>query len=208
MILIISLCVFVLAYRFYAAFLAAKVLVVKSKNITPAHRLKDGHDYLPTNKFVLFGHHFAAIAGAGPLIGPVLAAQFGYLPGLMWILIGSVLAGAVHDYVILFASVRHNGAALHQIAKEYAGKLTGGTTAVAVLFIIVTALAGLSIAVVNALLESAWGTFTIAVTIPAAMLVGVYMMKLRKDKLVEASIIGVALLLFGVFLGIMCRIRT
>ncbi len=200
-ILVISLCVLTLAYRFYGAFLSAKVLVLDPKRETPSHKLKDGHDYLPTNKWVLFGHHFAAIAGAGPLIGPVLAAQFGYLPGLMWILIGSVLAGAVHDYVILFASVRHQGASLHQIARDYVGKLTGGSTAIAVLFIIVTALAGLSIAVVNALSQSAWGTFTIALTIPAAIFVGLYMTKFRKDKILEASIIGVALLLFGVFFG-------
>lgn len=200
-ILIISICVFALGYRFYASFLAAKVLAIDPGIKTPAHRMKDGHDYLPTNKLVLFGHHFAAIAGAGPLIGPVLAAQFGYLPGLMWILIGSVLAGAVHDYVILFASVRHNGEPLHKIARDYIGKTTGSATAAAVLFIIVTALAGLSIAVVNALAESAWGTFTIAVTIPAAMFVGIYMTKLRKDKIVEASVIGVVLLLFGVIFG-------
>ena len=200
-ILVISLCVLTLAYRFYGAFLSAKVLVLDPKRETPSHKLKDGHDYLPTNKWVLFGHHFAAIAGAGPLIGPVLAAQFGYLPGLMWILIGSVLAGAVHDYVILFASVRHQGASLHQIARDYVGKLTGGSTAIAVLFIIITALAGLSIAVVNALSQSAWGTFTIALTIPAALFVGLYMTKFRKDKILEASLIGVALLLFGVFFG-------
>jgi carbon starvation protein len=156
---------------------------------------------MPTNKWVLFGHHFAAIAGAGPLIGPVLAAQFGYLPGLMWILIGSVLAGGVHDYVILFASVRHNGEPLHRIAQNYVGRITGGATAAGVLFIIITALAGLSIVVVNALSESPWGTFTIAVTIPAAILVGVYMNVIRRDKIIEASIIGVALLLFGVIFG-------
>ncbi|MGD0566232.1 MAG: carbon starvation CstA family protein, partial [Candidatus Goldiibacteriota bacterium] len=200
-ILVISLCIFALAYRFYGAFLSAKVLVLDPAVVTPSHRLKDGHDYLPTNKWVLFGHHFAAIAGAGPLIGPVLAAQFGYLPGLMWILIGSVLAGGVHDYVILFASVRHNGVPLHRLAREYVGKITGGSTAIGVLFIIITALAGLSIVVVNALSESPWGTFTIAVTIPAAILVGVYMNVLRRDKIIEASLIGVALLLFGVIFG-------
>jgi len=177
------------------------VLVLDEKRVTPSHRLEDGHDYIPTNKWVLFGHHFAAIAGAGPLIGPVLAAQFGYLPGLMWILIGSVLAGAVHDYVILFASVRHNGEPLHKIAGLYIGRITGSSTAVGVIFIIITALAGLSISVVNALSSSPWGTFTIAVTIPAALLVGVYMKILRKDKIIEASIIGVALLLFGVIFG-------
>jgi carbon starvation protein len=195
------LCVFALAYRFYGAFLSAKVLVLDPAKPTPSHNLTDGHDFVPTNKWVLFGHHFAAIAGAGPLIGPVLAAQFGYLPGLMWILIGSVLAGAVHDYVILFASVRHEGASLHQIARDYVGKLTGSSTAAAVIFIIITALAGLSIAVVNALSSSPWGTFTIAVTIPAAIFVGVYMNILRKDRIIEASLIGVALLLFGVIFG-------
>ncbi|MGA2142837.1 MAG: carbon starvation protein A [Brevinematales bacterium] len=200
-ILIIAILVFVIAYRYYAAFIAAKVLPVNPANITPAYRLKDGQDYQPTNKFVLFGHHFAAIAGAGPLVGPVLAAQFGFLPGLIWILVGSVLAGAVHDYVILFASVRHNGESLHKIARTYVGKLTGGATAAAVLFIIITALAGLSIVVVNALNKSSWGTFTIALTIPAALLVGLYMNVIRKERILEASLIGVVLLVSGVILG-------
>ena len=171
------------------------------KKTTPAHRLNDGHDYHPTNRWVLFGHHFAAIAGAGPLVGPVLAAQFGFLPGAIWIVIGAVLAGAVHDYVILFASVRHNGLSLHKIARDYVGKTTGIATAIAVLFIIITALAGLSIVVVNALAESAWGTFAIAVSIPTAILVGIYMQYLRKGALVEASVIGTILLLAGVFFG-------
>lgn len=168
---------------------------------TPAYKLNDGHDYHPTNKWVLFGHHFAAIAGAGPLIGPVLAAQFGFLPGALWIIIGAVLGGAVHDYVILFASVRHNGLSLHKIARDYIGKIAGVATAFAVLFIIITALAGLSIVVVNALAESSWGTFAIAVSIPAALFVGVYMYVLRKGALVEASIIGSLILLAGVFFG-------
>jgi carbon starvation protein len=199
--LIIALCVFSLAYRYYSAFLSAKVLVLNEHKRTPAHTLKDGHDYEPTNKWVLFGHHFAAIAGAGPLIGPVLAAQFGYLPGAIWIIIGTVLGGAVHDYVILFASVRHNGLSLHKIARDYISRTTGIATAIAVLFIIVTALAGLSIVVVNALAQSPWGTFTIAVSIPAAMIVGVYMSVLRKGKIVEASVIGTAMLLLAVFFG-------
>ena len=155
--LVIALCVFALAYRYYAAFLSAKVLVLDPRKRTPSHTLKDGHDYEPTNKWVLFGHHFAAIAGAGPLVGPVLAAQFGFLPGALWIIIGAVLAGAVHDYVILFASVRHNGLSLHKIARDYIGRTSGIATAIAVLFIIVTALAGLSIVVVNALAMSPWG---------------------------------------------------
>jgi len=199
--LIIAACVFVLAYRYYSAFLTAKVLVLDPKRETPAHRLNDGHDYYPTNKWVLFGHHFAAIAGAGPLVGPVLAAQFGFLPGAIWIIIGAVLAGAVHDYVILFASVRHNGLSLHKIARDYIGLTTGVATAIAVLFIIITALAGLSIVVVNALSQSAWGTFAIAVSIPAALFVGFYMYVLRKGAIVEASIIGAGLLLAGVFFG-------
>jgi carbon starvation protein len=199
--LIIAFCVFALSYRFYAVFLTSKVLVLDSKRTTPSHKLKDGHDYEPTNKWVLFGHHFAAIAGAGPLIGPVLAAQFGYLPGAIWILIGAVLAGAVHDYVILFASVRHNGLSLHKIARDYIGRTSGIATAVAVLFIIITALAGLSIVVVNALAQSPWGTFAIAVSIPAAMIVGVYMSIFRKGKILEASVIGTVLLLLAVIFG-------
>ncbi|MFA6431293.1 MAG: carbon starvation protein A, partial [Candidatus Margulisiibacteriota bacterium] len=199
--LIIAACVFALAYRYYSAFLSAKVLVLDPKRITPANKLNDGVDYHPTNKWVLFGHHFAAIAGAGPLIGPVLAAQFGFLPGAIWIIIGAVLGGAVHDYVILFASVRHNGLSLHKIARDYIGIITGVATAIAVLFIIITALAGLSIVVVNALAESAWGTFAIAVSIPAAIFIGIYMQVLRKGAIIEASIIGTVLLLSGVFFG-------
>ena len=199
--MIIALCVFVLAYRYYSAFLSAKVLVLDENRQTPAYALRDGHDYHPTNKWILFGHHFAAIAGAGPLIGPVLAAQFGYLPGAIWIIIGAVLAGAVHDYVILFASVRHNGLSLHKIARDYVGKVSGIATAVAVLFIIITALAGLSIVVVNALSQSAWGTFAIAVSIPAALFVGLYMYVLRKGDIIGASVIGTLLLLGGVFFG-------
>jgi carbon starvation protein len=199
--LIVALCVFALAYRFYAAFLATKVLVLDPKKETPAHRLNDGHDYQPTNKWIVFGHHFAAIAGAGPLVGPVLAAQFGFLPGAIWIIIGAVLAGAVHDYVILFASVRHNGLSLHKIARDYIGRTTGIATAIAVLFIIITALAGLSIVVVNALAESAWGTFAIAVSIPAALLVGIYLQFIRRGGITEATVVGTLLLLAGVFFG-------
>ncbi|MFA5839732.1 MAG: carbon starvation protein A [Candidatus Margulisiibacteriota bacterium] len=198
--LVIAACVFALAYRYYAVFLSAKVLVLNPQRQTPAYTLIDGHDYEPTNRWVLFGHHFAAIAGAGPLIGPVLAAQFGYLPGAIWIIIGAVLAGAVHDYVILFASVRHNGLSLHKIARDYIGLTSGIATAIAVLFIIITALAGLSIVVVNALAESPWGTFAIALSIPSAMLVGMYMY-VKKGGIVEASIVGSILLLSGVFFG-------
>ena len=199
--IITALLVFALAYRFYAKFIIAKILVIDDSRPTPAHELKDGRDYHPTNKFVLFGHHFAAISGAGPLVGPVLAAQFGYLPGFLWILIGAVLGGAVHDVVILFASVRLKGLSLTNLTREHVSKPAGVAAAFAVLFIIITALAGLALVVVNALNESSWATFTIAVSIPAALFVGLYMYKIRPGKIVEASIIGVILVLLGVVVG-------
>lgn len=199
--LLAGLGVFVLGYRFYSAFIAAKVLVLDETRKTPAYEKYNGFDYVPTNKYVLFGHHFAAIAGAGPLIGPVLAAQFGFLPGAIWIIFGAVLAGAVHDVVILFASVRHNGEALHTLAFRYMGRVSSIATATATLFIMITALAGLGIAVVNSMSESAWGTFTIAFTIPVAIFVGIYMKILRPERITEGSIIGVALVVFGVIAG-------
>ncbi len=199
--MLFGIAVFALGYRFYSAFLAARVLVVDPSRVTPSVAVNNGRDFVPTNRIVVFGHHFAAIAGAGPLIGPVLAAQFGYMPGALWIVLGAVLAGAVHDMVILFASVRHGGEALHNIAGRYMGKLAAVTTAAATLFIMITALAGLAIAVVNSMAESSWGTFTIAWTIPVALLVGWYMKVLRPEKIVEASVIGVALVVFGVLFG-------
>ncbi|MGA2915603.1 MAG: carbon starvation protein A [Sedimentisphaerales bacterium] len=199
--IIVSLLVFALAYRFYANFIMTKVLVFNDALPTPAHTLRDGKDYHPTNRYVLFGHHFAAIAGAGPLVGPVLAAQFGFLPGYLWILIGAVLGGAVHDVVILFASVRMKGLSLTQLAKEHISAPAGVATGFAILFIIITALAGLALVVVNALNESIWATFTIAVTIPAALFVGLYMYKIRPGKLVEASLVGVAIVMLGVIFG-------
>jgi carbon starvation protein len=199
--IIVTLLLFAIAYRFYAKFIITKVLVFDSSRHTPAHTLRDGKDYHPTNRYVLFGHHFAAIAGAGPLVGPVLAAQFGYLPGFLWILIGTVLGGAVHDMVILFASVRMKGLSLTQLAKQHISAPAGVATAFAILFIIVTALAGLALVVVNALNESSWATFTIAVTMPAALLVGLYMYKIRPGKIVEASLIGVAIVVLGVVFG-------
>lgn len=199
--IIISLLVFALAYRFYAKFIITKVLVFDTKRETPAHTLRDGKDYHPTNKYVLFGHHFAAISGAGPLVGPVLAAQFGYLPGFLWILIGAVLGGAVHDMVILFASVRMKGQSLTRLARQHISPAAGLTTGFAILFIIITALAGLALVVVNALNESAWATFTIAITIPAALFIGFYMNKLKPGKIAEASLIGVILVVLGVVLG-------
>lgn len=193
--------IFILAYRYYGAFIAAKVLAFDENRPTPSHRFEDGRDFVPTNKFVVFGHHFAAISGAGPLIGPVLAAQFGFAPGFFWILAGAVLAGAVHDIVILFASVRHNGRSLAEIARDEVSKVTGVAATLAKLFIIVIALAGLAIVVVNALQSNVWGTFAIAFTIPAAMLVGIYIHYLRPGKVLEASIIGFILVILGVLLG-------
>lgn len=194
-------CVYVIAYRFYSSFIAAKVLVIDSTRTTPAQRIFDGIDYHPTNRWILFGHHFAAIAGAGPLIGPMLAAQFGYLPGFLWILIGAALGGAVHDMVILFASVRRDGKSLAQIARDEIGPVGGIAAAFAILFIIIVALAGLGLAVVNALSQSPWGTFTIALTIPIALFMGIYLHRVRPGKVAEVSIIGVVLLLVSVFTG-------
>jgi carbon starvation protein len=199
--LITALLVFALAYRFYSKFIITKILVLDNRNPTPAHVFKDGQDYHPTNRYVLFGHHFAAISGAGPLVGPVLAAQFGFLPGYLWILIGAVLGGAVHDIVILFASVRTKGLSLTRLARKNISKPAGVITGFAILFIIVTALAGLALVVVNALNESSWATFTIAVTIPAALFVALYMYRLRPGKILEASLVGFAIVLAGVVLG-------
>jgi carbon starvation protein len=198
---IAALVIFALAYRLYFSFICAKVLTLNPSRITPANRLYDGQNYYPTNKWVLFGHHFAAIAGAGPLVGPVLAIQFGYFPGFMWMLIGAVMAGAVHDLVLLTASVRHDGKSIAEIAKREIGKLSGLTTSVAVIIIIIVALAGLGLVVVNSLTESSWGTFTIAATIPIALIMGFWMTKVRKGKMLEATIFGVIMLVFAVIYG-------
>jgi carbon starvation protein len=189
------------AYRYYSAFIAARVMMLNDARMTPAHELNDGQNYHPTHRVVLFGHHFAAIAGAGPLIGPVLAAQFGYAPGLIWLVAGVCLAGAVHDYIILWASVRRGGRSLAEIAREEIGPVAGLTAAIAILFIIVIALAGLGFAVVNALQESAWGTFTIGVSIPLALFMGLYMYRFRKGRIAEATIIGVVGMVLAVVLG-------
>ncbi len=196
-----TLCVLAIAYRYYSAFIAAKVLTLDGSRRTPAHEFYDGADYHPTSRWVLFGHHFAAIAGAGPLIGPVLAAQFGFLPGFLWLLIGVVLAGGVQDMVILFASTRRGGKSLVEIAGQEIGPVAGITAAIAVLFIIIVALAGLGLAVVNALRESARGIFAIGSSIPLALFVGWYMVKFRKGRIAEASLIGVAGLLAAVIFG-------
>ena len=194
-------CVYVLAYRFYGRFLARKVLQLDDRRVTPAHRLQDGADFCPTNRWVLFGHHFAAIAGAGPLLGPVLAAQFGFLPGFLWLVVGAVLAGAVQDFVILVASMRRNGRSLPQIAQDEIGTITGTATAVAVLFIVVVALAGLGLAVVNALSHNPWGTFTLALTIPIAFLMGWYLQRWRPGHVGEMSLMGAGLLVFALVAG-------
>ncbi|MBP2628726.1 MAG: carbon starvation protein CstA [Firmicutes bacterium] len=198
---IVAALVLTLAYRFYGAFMATKVLVLDSNRVTPAVRLNDGHDYVPTNKWVTFGHHFAAIAGAGPLVGPVLAAQFGYLPGTVWLLVGAVVAGAVHDMVILFASVRYDGLSIAEIAKREISKASGIATSIGVLFILVITMAGLAIAVVNALYNSPWGTFTVGITIPIAIFIGLYLRYLRPGQIGEGTVIGVTLVLLGVFVG-------
>ncbi|WP_378956576.1 carbon starvation protein A [Pelosinus sp. sgz500959] len=202
---IVAALVLTLAYRFYGAFMATKVLVLDSNRVTPAVRMNDGHDYVPTNKWVTFGHHFAAIAGAGPLVGPVLAAQFGYLPGTIWLLVGAVVAGAVHDMVILFASVRYDGLSIAEIAKKEISKASGIATSVAVLFILIITMAGLAIAVVNALYDSPWGTFTVGVTIPIAIFIGLYLRYLRPGQIGEGTVIGVSLVLLGVFVGPMVQ---
>ncbi len=199
--MIAVLCVLAIGYRFYSAFLAAKVCVLDDLRKTPAHTHNDGQNYHPTHKWVLFGHHFAAISGAGPLIGPVLAAQFGYLPGLLWLLIGVVLAGAVQDFIILVASVRHDGKSLAEIVKREMGVVAGTAAGIAILFILVIALAGLGIVVVNALAESVWGTFTISMTIPIAFAMGIYAYRIRLGKIGEATILGVIAMLVAVVGG-------
>jgi carbon starvation protein len=193
--------ILVIAYRYYSAFIAARVLVLDDTRPTPAHTRYDGHNYYPTTRWVLFGHHFAAIAGAGPLVGPVLAAQFGYAPGLLWLVAGVVLAGTVHDLIILWASTRRGGRSLAEIAHEEIGTLAGITTGIAVLFIVIIALAGLGLVVVNALSESAWGTFTIGSTIPLALFMGFYMYRFRRGHIVEATIVGIIGLLCAVVFG-------
>ncbi|OLE51527.1 MAG: carbon starvation protein A [Acidobacteria bacterium 13_1_20CM_3_53_8] len=196
-----ALCVMAIAYRYYSAFIAAKVLALDDTRPVPSKTMYDGHNYYPTNKWVLFGHHFAAISGAGPLIGPVLAAQFGFLPGLLWLVIGVCLGGAVHDFMILSASIRRKGKSLAEIARTEISGLSGIVAGIAILFIVVIALAGLGLVVVNALAESPWGTFTVGFTIPLALFMGFYMYRFRKGRIAEASVIGVVGLLLAVFLG-------
>jgi carbon starvation protein len=196
-----AVCIYAIAYRFYAAWIAAKVLVIDETRATPAERLDNGRDFVPTNKWVVFGHHFAAIAGPGPLIGPTLAAQFGYLPGTLWILIGAVLGGAVQDMVTLFFSTRRNGRSLGQMARDEIGMIGGSAALIGTFLIMIILIAVLGLVVVNAMKHSPWATSTVAATIPIAMIVGVYMRNIRPGRVLEASIIGVVLLLLSVGLG-------
>ena len=180
-----------IAYRYYSAFIATRIWMLDDSRPTPAHTKYDGSNYYPTTRWVLFGHHFAAITGAGPLVGPMLAAQFGFAPGLIWLVAGVCLAGAVHDSMILWASTRRGGVSVPEMVKEQISPLAGFVASIAILFIIVIALAGLGIAVVNALADSAWGTFTIAMTIPLGVFMGFWMYVWRKGRIAEATIIGV-----------------
>ncbi|MBI1858564.1 MAG: carbon starvation protein A [Candidatus Melainabacteria bacterium] len=196
-----AICFLALGYRFYGVFIAKKIANLDDTRTTPSERLNNGHDYVPTNKYIVFGHHFAAIAGAGPLMGPVLAAQFGYLPGFLWILVGAVFAGAVHDFIILVMSIRRDGKSISQFATEEIGPVCGIASGIAIFIIMIVAIAGLGLAVVNALKDSAWGLFTIAATIPIALFIGIYLRYIRKDKTLEASVIGFVLLILAVVSG-------
>ena len=196
-----AICVYSIAYRFYSLFIATKVFELNARRLTPAHRLADGLDYVPTNKGVLFGHHFAAIAGAGPLVGPILAAQMGYLPGTIWLLVGVVLAGAVQDFLVLFISTRRDGRSLGEMAKQELGSFAGIIVMLGALGVMIIILAVLALVVVKALTNSPWGVFSIAATIPIALFMGVYMRYLRPGKIAEVSIIGFVLMMLGIIYG-------
>lgn len=196
-----AICVYALGYRFYSAFIAARVLCLDATRATPAVRINDGHDFVPTNRWVVFGHHFAAIAGPGPLIGPTLAAQFGYLPGTLWIICGAVLGGCVQDFVVLFCSIRRDGRSLGQMARDEIGPFGGNAALLGVICIMIILIAVLGLIVVNAMKHSPWATSTVGATIPIAMIVGVYMSKLRPGRVIEATALGVVLLLLAVWGG-------
>jgi carbon starvation protein len=198
---IASVCIYLVGFRFYAKFIAARIMALDDKRATPAERLRDGHDFEPTNKWIVFGHHFAAIAGPGPLVGPTLAAQFGYLPGTLWIIVGAVLGGCVQDFVILFCSMRRDGKSLGQMAREEIGKVGGFTALLTVLLIMIILLAVVALVVVNALKGSPWGTFTIAATMPIAVFMGLYLRFWRPGKVLEVSIIGFIFVVLSIFGG-------
>src|SRR6266540_1796505 len=195
------LCILAIAYRYYSLFIAKHVMRLDDSRVTPAHTKNDGHNYFPTTRWVLFGHHFAAIAGAGPLVGPVFAAQFGYAPGLIWLVGGVCIAGAVQDYIWLWASTRRGGRSLADIARNEVSTTAGITAAIAIFFILIIAMAGLGIVVVNALAESAWATFTIAMTVPLALFMGLYMFKWRQGHVQEATVLGVTVMFLAVVFG-------
>src|SRR5438445_1917596 len=199
--LIAALCSYAIGFRFYSKWIAARVLALNDRRATPCEIHDDGKDFVKTNKWIVFGHHFAAISGPGPLIGPVLAAQFGFLPGLLWLVIGVVLGGAVHDFVVLASSMRRGGKSLAEIARREIDRVTGVVATIAILIILIVALAGVGLAVVNALSDSPWGMFTIATTIPIAFFMGMYMYRWRKGKITEGTIIGVVCLIFAVIFG-------
>src|SRR5690349_9600661 len=196
-----AVCCYLVAFRLYSAFVAAKVLTLDDTRATPAERHDDGRDFVPTNKWVLFGHHFAAIAGPGPLVGPTLAAQFGYLPGTLWLIVGAAFGGCVQDFVILFCSIRRDGKSLGEMAREEVSRRGGFIAQIAVLAIMIILLGVVALVVVNALKSSPWATFTLAMTIPIALLLGVYLRFFRPGRVLEASVIGVALVLFSVVAG-------
>src|SRR5690349_796545 len=196
-----AVCTYLIAYRFYSRLIASKVFALDGNRTTPAVRLDDGRDYVPTNRWVVFGHHFAAIAGPGPLVGPTLAAQFGFLPGMIWIIVGVALGGAVQDFVILCASVRRNGKSLGQMAKEEIGPVAGFTALVAVLGIMIVLIAVLALVVVNALGESPWGVVTVGLTIPIALLMGGYLKWIRPHRVLEATAMGLVLLVVALYVG-------
>jgi carbon starvation protein len=200
-IVLAAVCTYMVAYRFYARFIARRIMALDDRRATPAERINNGRDFVPTNKWVLYGHHFAAIAGAGPLVGPVLAAQFGYLPGTLWLIIGVVLGGAVQDFVILFASLRRDGKSLGQMAKEEVNGVTGIAAMIAILAIMIILLAVLALVVVRALAQSPWGTFTITCTVPIALAMGWWMRMFRPGRTVEATVGGVLLLLLALWGG-------
>jgi carbon starvation protein len=199
--IVASVCTYLVGYRFYGCFLAAKVMALDDQRATPAERLRDGHDFEPTNKWIVFGHHFAAIAGPGPLVGPTLAAQFGYLPGALWIILGAVLGGAVQDFVVLFGSIRRDGKSLGQMAREEVGEIGGFTALITVLLIMIILLAVIALVVVNALKGSPWGAFTIAATMPIAIFMGIYLRYLRPGKVLECSALGFVLVMASIFGG-------
>jgi carbon starvation protein len=199
--IVAAVCTYLVAYRFYSAFLAAKVFALDDSRATPAERLEDGRDFVPTNKWILLGHHFAAIAGPGPLVGPTLAAQFGYLPGTLWLIVGAALGGCVQDFTILFCSIRRDGKSLGQMAREEVSKRGGTIALLAVLAIMVILLAVIALVVVKALKDSPWGTFTLAATIPIALLMGMYLRYVRPGRVLEASFGGIALVALAVVGG-------